>query len=99
MRIRPIEQADFPAVADLQAAAFAEDEIFHFLYPQLQDKLWTFRNDWLLRLRRRMLDPMRMGLVAEVDGEVVGSAVWAINSVAGISKEPRSALNCEYLSG
>jgi hypothetical protein len=76
MNIRPIRTSDVSSVADLQAAAFAGDELFTWLYPRRQDYQWTYRHDWLLSIRRRMAQPNLKIFVAELNGDVVGCAVW-----------------------
>jgi predicted N-acetyltransferase YhbS len=76
MKIRPIEPSDVSAIADLQAAAFADDELFTWLYPRRQEYPWNYRHDWLLSIRRRIAQSDLKIFVAEVDGDVVGCAVW-----------------------
>ena len=76
MLIRPIQASDISAVADVQAAAFTDDELFTWLYPRRQEYPWTYRHDWLLSIRRRIAQPDLKIFVAEVDGDVVGCAVW-----------------------
>ena len=76
MIVRPINSSDVSAVADLQAAAFTGDELFARLYPRYKDVPLTVRHDWWHRLRKRMAKPGTKVMVAELDGDVVGCAVW-----------------------
>lgn len=76
VHIRPLRSSDISAIVDVQAAAFADDELFNWLYPRRKDYPWTFRHDWLHRLRRRTNEPGQKVFVAEVRGDVVGVAIW-----------------------
>jgi L-amino acid N-acyltransferase YncA len=67
---------DNPIITDVAFAAFSGDELFAWLYPRYEQYPWTIRRDWLQRLRKRTVEPGAKIFVAELDGEVVGFAVW-----------------------
>jgi predicted N-acetyltransferase YhbS len=76
VHIRPATSSDISSIADLQAAAFADDELFTWLYPRRKDYPCTFRHDWLHRLRQRTNAASQKIFVAESGGDVVGVAIW-----------------------
>ena len=87
MQIRHATPADFPAIADLCAVAFEDDNLFIYLHPYLKEHPADFRDVFLRSVKSRYYDPDTHILVAVTEKsdanfgghpEVLGYAAWTL---------------------
>lgn len=67
MYIRPAEQSDLPLLATIGAAAFVSDVIYRHFHPFRDIFPQDFQNSFLNTLRRFMVTPGAVIMVAELD--------------------------------
>ncbi|KAJ9648699.1 hypothetical protein H2199_000612 [Coniosporium tulheliwenetii] len=85
MRIRPMLRSDLGNVADVGVQVFHNDNLFRFIYPQLDEHPEDFRRSYLLRMRERFAMPGSYSILAETEEgdqewrgktEIAGYAFW-----------------------
>lgn len=82
MRLRPACSQDLPSIADLAAQAMLEDELFTHLCPHRYEHYPSFRYGFLRRLKKRLVTPGHVMMVAVENGTlgagelIRGYAVW-----------------------
>ena len=85
VHLRPACAQDLPDIADLAAQAMLEDELFSHLCPHRYENYPDFRYAFLRRLKKRLVTPGYVMIVAvenegSVAGELIrGYAVWKRN--------------------
>lgn len=81
MRIRPMTRDDVGIVADINMRAFADDELFNWLYPHKDQYLEDSRRWQRLVLRSRLVERGSRGSVCETEpsddcwDETLGSVI------------------------
>ncbi|KAF2843540.1 acyl-CoA N-acyltransferase [Patellaria atrata CBS 101060] len=92
MKIRPPRRPDIPAVAAISTAAFGDDDLHRWLFPNRHLSPNDLYRLQLLKARRRFVEPSRLCIVAETEPgdagwrgkpEVVGKAVFELRGGAG----------------
>ncbi|KAK5276361.1 hypothetical protein LTR16_011343, partial [Cryomyces antarcticus] len=68
----PLDPSDIPAVTDIGAAAMHDDELFTFLCPRRDLYPSSFRQHFVMSLKKRYHTPDTHVFVAKMGGTVVG---------------------------
>ncbi len=96
-RIRPIREADIPAVLDIAATGWSGVSMYE-MQQRRHGRLGP--NEWWERKRDEMradcqVTPERV-IVAEVDGQVVGYACFSIDEERGVGSVSNNAVAVEH---